>query len=164
MALPSLVTPVLVLVLLASAAPLLGATDSERKGPQVGHGRLQLVASKRGAILTGRNLAPGDRVAGSLTIRNTGALVGSLTLRGKVRGSRPMAAHLLLTVREQRRRGLRIVYSGTLARFRAVRLGTIRRGRSRRFRFTVRFDPRAPNSLQGKRASAAFTWRAVQAS
>jgi hypothetical protein len=164
MALRSLVPPLLVLVLLASAAPLLGATDGERNLPQAGHGRLQLVASKRGAILTGRNLAPGDRVAGGLMIRNTGALSGSLKLKAKVRGSRPMAAHLFLTVREQRRRGLKTVYSGSLARFRAVRLGTIRRGRARRFRFTVRFDPRAPNSLQGKRASATFTWRAVQAS
>ena len=164
MALRSLVTPLLVLVLLASAAPLLGATDGGRKRPQAGHGRLQLVASRRGEIIRGRNLAPGDRVACALTIRNTGKVAGSLTLRAKVRGSRAMAAHLFLTVREQRRRGLKTVYSGSLARFRTSRLGTIRLGRARRFRFTVRFDPRAPNSLQGKRASAAFTWRAVPAS
>jgi len=30
--------------------------------------------------------------------------------------------------------------------------------------FALRFDPRASNSLQGKRTSASFTWRAVQRS
>jgi hypothetical protein len=164
MALRSLLTPLLILALLASAAPLLGATGAERKRPRISHGRLQLVASKRGAILAGRNLAPGDRVAGSVTIRNTGKLSGSFRLRGAVRGSRPLATHLFLTVRERTRRTTRPVYSGTLARFRGVRLGTIRRGQARRFRFAVRFDPRAPNSLQGKRTSASFTWRAVQPS
>jgi hypothetical protein len=162
MALRYLLTPLLVLVLLGSAAPLLGATDGERKRPRVAHGRLQLIASKRGAILAGRNLAPGDRVAGAVTITNRGRLAGTFRLRGKVRGSRLLAAHLFLTVRERRRGALRVVYSGTLARFRAARLGTIRRNQTRRFRFTVRFNPRAPNALQGKRTTATFTWKAVQ--
>ena len=164
MALRSLLTPLVVLALLASASPLLGATDGKRKRPRMTHGRLELVASKRGAILAGRNLAPGDRVAGSVTIRNTGELSGSFRLKGTVRGSRPLAAHLFLTVRERTRRTTRPVCSGTLARFRGVRLGTIRRGQTRSFRFAVRFDPHASNLLQGKRTSASFTWRAVQLS
>jgi hypothetical protein len=154
--------PLLVVLAVASAAPLWGA--NERQRPGLARGGLHLVASKRGAILSGRNLAPGDRVTGAVTIANRGALPGSFTLSGKVRGSRSMAANLVLTVRERRRRGLRVVYSGALARFRRVKLGTIRPGQARRFRFTVSFRTSAPNALQGRRATASFTWRAVQRS
>jgi hypothetical protein len=164
MTLRAVLPPLLVSLVVASAAPLWGANERERQRPVLARGGLHLVASKRGAILSGRNLAPGDRVTGAVTIANRGALPGSFTLDAKVRGSRSMAGNLALTVRERRRRGLRVVYSGTLARFRGVKLGTIRRGQARRFRFTVAFRTSAPNALQGRRATASFTWRAVQRS
>jgi len=164
MTLRSILTALLALVVLANAAPLPGATEGKRKRPRLADGRLHLVASKRGAILSGRNLAPGDRVAGAVTIRNTGALAGSFSLTANVRGSRRMADDLVLTVREQRRRGVKVVYSGRLAKFRLAKLGVIRPGQARRFRFAVVFSASAPNSLQGQRASASFTWRADQRS
>jgi hypothetical protein len=46
----------------------------------------------------------------------------------------------------------------------ASKRGAIRPGRARRFRFAVVFRASAPNSLQGRRASASFAWRAVQRS
>jgi hypothetical protein len=162
MSLRSVLPALLALVVLAHAAPLPGATEGDQ--PRLARGRLHLTASKRGAILSGRNLAPGDRAAGAVTIRNAGTLAGSFTLRARVRGSRPIADNLVLTVREQRRRALTVVYSGRLSRFRTVRLGVIRPGQARRFRFAVVFRASAPNSLQGRRASASFTWRAVQRS
>lgn len=164
MALRSILTPLLVLIVLVAAAPLLGATDGEPKRPRPGHGRLHLVSSKRGAILTGRNLAPGDRVAGSVTITTRGALAGSFALRARVRGSTRLAEHLVLTVRERKRRGSRVVYSGSLARLRAVSLGRIGPRGARTFRFSVWFRSSAPNSLQGRRTTANFTWTAVQPS
>jgi hypothetical protein len=94
------VLPLLLVVLVvASAAPLWSANDRRRQRPGLARGGLHLVASKRGAILSGRNLAPGDRVTGAVTIANRGTLPGSFTLSGKVRGSRPMAANLVLTIR-----------------------------------------------------------------
>jgi hypothetical protein len=158
------VVTVLLVVALTSAASLYGAADGGVKRPRPSHQRLHLVASKRGAILSGRNLAPGDRVTGSVTIRNEGARSGSFTLRANLRGSRQLAQHLVLTVRERRRRTARLVYSGSLARFHLVRLGKIGPRQARTFRFAVRFRPNAPNRLQGRRATASFTWRAVQPS
>ena len=158
------VVTLLLVVALASAASLYGAVGGNVKQPRPSHERLHLVASKRGAILSGRNLAPGDRVTGSVTIRNEGARSGAFTLRSRLRGSRQLAQHLVLTVRERRRRGSRLVYSGSLARFHFVRLGRIRPRQARTFRFAVRFRSNAPNRLQGRRATASFTWRAVQPS
>jgi hypothetical protein len=132
------VLPLLLVVLVvASAAPLWSANDRRRQRPGLARGGLHLVASKRGAILSGRNLAPGDRVTGAVTIANRGTLPGSFTLSGKVRGSRPMAANLVLTIRPRQ---------------------------ARRFRLIVSFRGSAPNALQGRRVTASFTWRAVQRS
>jgi hypothetical protein len=164
MALRSILTPLFVLLVLASAAPLSGATGGDPKRPRIAHARPHLVASKRGAIVSGRNLAPGDRVAGSVTITNRGARAGSFALRGTVRASRRLAEHLVLTVRERRRGAWRVVYSGSLIRFHAVKLGVIRRGQARIFRFSVLFRSSAPNRLQRQRTTVDFTWTAVQAS
>jgi hypothetical protein len=156
-----IVLTALVVLALASTASLSGAVGGDLKRPGPTHGRLHLVASKRGAIVSGRNLAPGDRVAGSVTIRNAGTLSGSFTLRGKLRGSRQLADYLVLTVRERKRRALRLVYAGRLSRFRAVKLGRIGPGQARTFRLSVAFRSDAPNRLQGLRTTANFTWRAV---
>ena len=155
---------VLLVVALTSAASLHGALGSDVKRPRPSDDRLHLVASKRGAILSGRNLSPGDRVAGSVTIRNAGALSGSFTLRAGLRGSRQLAQHLVVAVRERTPRKTRLVYSGSLARFRTVRLGKIGPHQARTFRFAVRLRSNVPNGLQGRRATASFTWRAVQPS
>ena len=158
------VVTALLVVALTSAASLYGAVRGDVRRPRPSHERLHLIGSKRGAILSGRNLAPGDRVAGSVTISNAGRLSGSFTLRGRLRGSRQLAQHLVLTVREKRRRTTRLVYSGSLARFRTVRLGRIGPRQARTFRFAVRLRSNAPNHLQGRRATASFTWKAVQRS
>jgi hypothetical protein len=85
-------------------------------------------------------------------------------LRGVVRGSKLLAGHLRLTVRERRRGTKRMVYSGTLAGLRVVRLGGIKAGQARTFEFSVSLNPTAPNALQGLRTNAAFTWTAIQLS
>jgi hypothetical protein len=163
MALRIVLTALVVLALVFTAS-LSGAVGGDLKRPRAAHGRLHLVASKRGAILSGRNLAPGDRIAGSVTIRNAGRLSGSFTLHGRLRGSRQLADYLVLTVRERKRRALRSVYSGRLAQFHAVKLGRIGPAQARTFRFSVLFRTDAPNRLQGQRATASFTWKAVQRS
>jgi len=164
MVLRSILTLLLVLLVLGSAGPLSGANAGDPTRRRPADGRVHLVASKRGAIVSGRNLAPGDRVAGSVTITNTGALPGSFTLRRTLRGSRRLADHLVLTMRERRRRTSRVVYFGSLARFHAVKLGAIGPGRARTFHFSVSFRSSVPNRLQRHRASVDFRWRAVQAS
>ena len=148
---------------LFAAAPLAGANDrSELTHASLVRGGLRLKSSKRGAILTGRRMGPGSSRSGSVTIANTGRINGAFTLRGRVHGSERLARQLRLIVRERRRGGKRIVYSGTLAGLHRVRLGVIRAGRGRTFVFTVSLRASAPNSLQGLRASADFVWTAVQ--
>ena len=155
------IASVVLLIAFAVGAPLAGASGSAeltvRGGPR-------LTSSKRGAILSGRRLAPGDRRAGVVTITNTGTRAGTFRLRGVVRGSKQLARHLRLTVRERTRGRKRVVYSGTLAGLRQVRLGRIRAGQARRFEFTVSLRVTAPNALQGLRTRTDFTWTAVQAS
>jgi hypothetical protein len=152
---------VVLLLGLAVGAPLAGASGSaeltRRGGPR-------LTSSKRGPILSGRRLAPGDRRSGVVTITNSGARAGTFRLRGVVRGSRQFARHLRLVVRERTRGRKRVVYSGTLAGLSLVRLGWIRAGQGRTFEFTVSLRVTAPNALQGLRTRTDFTWTAVQAS
>ena len=165
MALRLALAPILVLLALVSAAPLAGANDPGDVQPYgFAHGRLQLAASKQGAILSGRDLVPGDRVSGRLTIANTGTLAGSFTLSGAVRGSKPLADHLRLTVREWLHGAESLVYSGSLAGLRAVKLGVIGPGHARTFHLSVAFRSDASSALQGLRTTADFTWTAVQAS
>jgi hypothetical protein len=170
MALRLALPPIAILLALVSAAPLAGANDDPGSVRPSGfaHGRLQLASSKQGAILSGHELVPGDRVAGSLTIANTGTLAGSFTLSGLVRGSSALAGRLVLSVRERSRGVDSLVYSGTLADLRAVKLGVLGPGHARNFRFAVTFhstgSDAVDNSLQGLRTTADFTWTAVQAS
>lgn len=169
MALRLSLAPILVLLALVSAAPLAGANESGDVRPYgFAHGRLELAASKQGAVLSGHDLVPGDRVAGKLTIANTGTLAGSFTLSSAVRGSARLAEHLVLTVRERTRGVDSLVYSGSLAGLRAVKLGVIGPAQARTFRFAVRFRSTGSHaldgSLQGLRTSADFTWTALQAS
>jgi hypothetical protein len=140
MALRLVLAPISVLLALVSAAPLAGANDPGAVRPYgFAHGRLVLADSKQGAVLSGRDLVPGDRVSGSLTIANTGTLAGSFTLSGRVRGSRLLAEHLVLSVHERARGVDRLFYTGTLAGLRAVKLGVLGPGHARHFRFTVSF-------------------------
>jgi hypothetical protein len=165
MALRLALAPLLVLLALVSASPLAGANDPGDVRPYgFAHGRLQLAASKQGAILSGRDLVPGDRVSGALTIANTGTLAGSFTLSGSVHGSVRLADQLVLNVREHTRGAQSLVYSGSLLAFRAARLGVIGPGQARTFRFEVVFRSDSGDRLQGLRTTADFTWTAVQAS
>jgi hypothetical protein len=155
------IASVVLLLALAVGAPLADVSGSaeltRRGGPR-------LISSKRGAILSGRRLGPGDKRSGVVTITNAGARAGTFRLRGVVRGSKQLARHLRLTVRERTRGRKRVVYSGTLAGLRLVRLGRIRAGQGRTFEFTVSLRVTAPNALQGLRTRTDFTWTAVQAS
>jgi hypothetical protein len=169
MALRLALAPILVVLTLVSAAPLAGANESGEVRPHgFAHGRLELAASRQGAILSGRDLVPGDRVSGSLTIANAGTLAGSFTLSGAVRGSARLAEHLVLTVRERTHGVHSLVYSGSLAGLRAVKLGVIGPAQARTFRFAVSFRATGSHALddgfQGLRTTATFTWTAVQAS
>jgi spore coat-associated protein N len=165
MALRLALAPMLVLLALVSATPLAGANEPGNVSPYgFAHGHLELTASKGGAILSGRDLVPGDRVAGKLTIANTGTLAGSFTLSGAVRGSGRLAEHLVLTVSERNRGVDSLLYSGSLAGLRAVELGLIGPAQARTFRFTVSLPATGAPGLQGLRTTASFTWTAVQAS
>jgi hypothetical protein len=161
--------PLTILLALVSAAPLAGANEQGDIRPHgFAHGRLALAPSKQGAILSGHDLVPGDRVGGSLTISNTGTLAGSFTLSGRVRGSALLARTLVLSVREHTHGAESVVYSGSLAGLRAVKLGVIGPGHARHFRFAVTFRSAGSHAgdrvFQGLRTTADFTWTAVQAS
>ena len=141
---------ILILLALLSAAPLAGANGPGEVRPSgFAHGGLELAASKQSAILSGHDLVPGDRVKGSLTIANTGALAGSFTLSGTVRGSTRLAEQLMLTVRERSHGANSLVYSGSLAGLRAVKLGVLGAGEARTFRFSVSFRATTSNDVPG---------------
>ena len=166
MALRLALAPILVVLALVSASPLPGANGpgGAIEPAAFAHGRVELTASKQGAILSSRGLAPGDRVSGSLTIANTGTLAGSFTLSGGVQGSARLAGRLQLTVREQTHGLESRVFSGRLSGLRAVRLGLIGPGQARTFRFAVLLPASAGDDFQGLWTSADFSWTAVQAS
>jgi spore coat-associated protein N len=163
MALRKTLTPLLVVLVILAAGPLAVANAGKRRDPS--RGRIHLVASKRGPILSRRNLAPGHRVAGVVTITNTGTLAGSFTLTAVTKRSRLLASRLRLRVRERKRGRQRSVYAGSLAGFRGAKLGRIGPGRARTFHFDVVLPSTGDdNRLQGLRTSADFTWKAVQVS
>jgi spore coat-associated protein N len=165
MALRLAFAPTLVVLALVSAAPLgASAPVGSVRAHGFAHGSLELAASRQGAILAGRNLMPGDRVSGAITIANTGTMAGAFTLSGLVRGSGRLAEELVLIVRERAYGVDSLVYAGSLAGLRAVKLGLIGPAQARTFRFSVRVPASAERAVQGLRTSADFSWTAVQAS
>ena len=119
--------------------------------------------SKNGAsIVTGANLKPGESRTGEVTITNTGSLDGNFKLSEKsavnpfTAGSLQLVIHDVTTNVEAYRGDLGAVAAG------GIQLGNFAAGAARTYRFTVTLAQSAPNSDQGKTATANYEWDAVQ--
>lgn len=127
-------------------------------------GSLQHTNSKdNAAIFNLSNIKPGDTVNGSLTITNTGSLPAAFSLT-ETSSSNAFDADYLKLVVTNTTTGTQI-YSGSfggLTDGAKNALGQVEAGAANTYRFTVTLDQAAPNSQQGKTATAAYSWDSVQ--
>jgi len=116
-----------------------------------------------GPALSASALRIGSTVKGSMTIRNTGDGAGRFDLQARIAGSRAFAKHLMLTV--SRGDGA-VLYAGPLTGLGALNVGRLEPGGqlSLDVQVTLRSTgTRAgDNLLQGRSASADFSWSALQ--
>jgi hypothetical protein len=156
--------------IVALALVLAGAPGRAAQGPHFdlvnAAGALQLSNSKAGqAILGGAELRPGDTVAGSVTIANTGAVGARFALDAAVEAQTGlMAQALYLTVTDITAPSAPVpVYDGPLATMpRQTFRDALAPGAARTFQFaaTLPHHPLDDNVYQGARLSIGFTWSA----
>jgi hypothetical protein len=118
------------------------------------------------AVLTGQDLVPGQSATGSASITNVGDASGDFTLSGEdlvdVPGPGGGRLSAVLTVRIVESPGGKVVYSGGLAAFDSVPLGTWAPDEQRTYDVTVALPDSAGNTYQGSEASVTFAWDAIQ--
>lgn len=121
-----------------------------------------------GALFNLTNLKPGDTVSKTVTIKNTGSLPASFSLSGTATNG--FSADMLsFNVKEG---STALVTQSSLGATAAVSLPSASvavpaikawaPGETHTYTFTVALSALAPNTDQGKTASAAFTWDAIQ--
>ena len=131
-----------------------------------GKGSVQTARIGVGPIVSAADMRIGEERTGSLTIANTGTAAARYFLRARTTGSVAVERQLDLTIDCRGHRGV-IVYKGPLDRFRSVDLGLLcgLGGRATLF-FAVTLESTRSNAnddaLQGRSASADFSWVAVQ--
>ncbi len=117
------------------------------------------------AILNLTNIKPGDTVNGALTITNTGSLAADFSLTETSSANGFSDNYLTLTITNTTTGAS--VYSGTfggLVDGAKTPLGAVAPGVANSYSFSVHLADDAPNSQQGKTASAAYQWDSVQQS
>ncbi len=115
------------------------------------------------AIFSLDNIKAGDTVNGELTITNTGSLAADFSLT-EVSSTNGFADNLL-TLKITNTTTGKSVYSGTfggLVDGSKTALGEVAPGVANKYVFSVTLDQTAPNSQQGKTASATYQWDSVQ--
>lgn len=115
------------------------------------------------AVFNLPTMKPGDTVNGTLTLTNTGTLPAafSLTETGSTNGF--AGDNLSLTITNTTSGAT--VYTGAFGGLEdgtKKTLGTMQPGAAATYRFSVQLASTTGNSDQGKTASAAYTWDAVQ--
>lgn len=144
-----------------------GATFTSTTGNTISavtSGTLSHTNSKDGAaVFNLGNVKPGDTLTGSLSLKNTGSLDADFGLTETTSSNGFDADYLTLVITNTTTGA--VVHSGTFGDLTdGVRtdLGVIAAGATNDFRFTVSLDADAPNSQQGRTASAAYSWDSVQ--
>jgi spore coat-associated protein N len=130
-------------------------------------GTLEMSRSGSGAIFSAANMVVDQTVSGSVTITNTGSLAGVYTLSSSASGDLAPSLDLVIYKDDDGDPGAQ-VYDGSLADLDEAALGTFAAdGGAHTFYFHVTLpstgSQAGDNALQGKSASASFTWSAVQA-
>jgi hypothetical protein len=102
-------------------------------------------------IVTAERMMPGDSARGVIKVGNFGTKTGVLYVRPRrvVDNPGPRGAHLawrlVLRIQEIRKNGTtRTVWRGYVTELTKVRIGTLKSGQVRRYRFTVKFRVRPP--------------------
>ncbi|WP_269304007.1 TasA family protein [Aeromicrobium sp. HA] len=144
-----------------------GATFSSTSGNTISaatSGTLTQSNSKAGkAVFSLDNLKPGDTLNGSLKLTNTGSLAAAFSLTEVASTNGFDGENLKLVIKNTTKNTT--VYTGTfggLADGTKNALGTWAPGEANDYTFTVTLDQAAPNTQQGKSATATYTWDAVQ--
>lgn len=144
-----------------------GATFTSESGNTISavtSGTLTQTNSKDGgAIFNLVDIKPGDVLNGSLTLTNTGSLPAKFSLTEIASANGFAATWLTLTIKDVT--AGTTVYDGNfggLVDGAATALGTFQNGDAHQYTFTVKLDQDAPNTQQGKTASASYRWDAVQ--
>lgn len=150
------------IALLASGGVILAAWatgDGGAARAAIGDATGPLVATDvGGAVLTARDLIPGDARTGEVTVTNVGDAGGAFALTEQAPDGDPLSAVLDLVVEDL---GRGVVFSGKLGELGTVALGDLAQGEARRYRFIVRFPHGAGDDvLQGAATSATFVWGA----
>jgi hypothetical protein len=124
------------------------------------------------AILSLNLMKPGERVSGTVSIKNTGDLSGDFSLNMNTIADLEGAngGHLLDALQLSIRDGSTVVYEGGLKGFSSATLGTYNPGDLHSFEFTVLFpDSGTPlsnttgdNAYQGSSVTVEFLWNAVE--
>ena len=129
-------------------------------------GTLKHTNSKDGAaVFDLTNLKPGDTLNGSLTLTNTGTLPAAFSLTETSSTNGFSGDNLTLAITNTATGAS--VYTGTfggLVDGAKTDLGVVEPGVATTYRFTVKLASTTPNADQGKSASAAYRWDAVQLS
>lgn len=135
-----------------------------------------IVNSKAGRfIVRGERMVPGDKVRGQVRIANKGTRPGVLYVRPRGALDRPgpwrapLSSRLLLAIRRvDRHGGLHTVWRGYLQGMGRVRVGVLKPGAARRYRFVVLFRVRPPargvyrgNAFQRSSFETDFVWQLV---
>lgn len=144
-----------------------GATFSSTSGNTISaatSGTLTQSNSKAGkAVFDLANLKPGDTLNGALKLTNTGSLPASFSLTEVSSTNGFDGENLKLVIKNATKSTT--VYTGTfggLADGTKNALGTWAAGEANDYTFTVTLDQAAPNTQQGKSATAVYAWDAVQ--
>lgn len=161
--------PLATLVAAGAVAVGSGATftsTSTNSASAVTSGTLSQSNSKdNAAIFTLTNMKPGDTVNGALTITNTGSLPAAFSLT-ETSSTNQFATNNLKLVIKDTTTGTE-VYNGNfggLVDGAKNDLGVIQPSTADSFTFTVTLASTAPNTEQGKTASASYQWDSVQLS
>lgn len=162
-----ILVPLATLSAAAAVAVGSGATFTSTSGNTISaatSGTLTQLNSKDGsAVFDLTNLKPGDTLNGSLNLTNTGSLPATFSLTETVSTNGFSADNLTLTITNTTSGAT--VYNGTfggLVDGAKTDLGVFQPGAANNYKFTVKLAQAAPNTDQGKTASATYQWDSVQ--
>lgn len=131
-------------------------------------GTLSMTSSGSGAIFSAANMKIGDTATGSVTINNTGSLAATYVLNGAITGDATLAGDLKLKIYADTDNSGTPIFDASLNGVSDLALGTFAAtSGSHTYYFHISLpttgSAAGDNALQGKTATAAFTWTATQA-
>ncbi|RYP82624.1 hypothetical protein EKO23_21295 [Nocardioides guangzhouensis] len=151
--------------LLAATAVAIGSgatfTSTSNSASAVTAGDLVHSNDRADLTMDVANIKPGDSVAGTVTIENTGTIDSTLTLQETADSSTFQAGALHLEVTQ----GATTVYDGDFAAADdagVMDLGALDIGDSTTLKFTVSMPSNASDANQGATASASYQWVSTQ--